>query len=272
MRNWLYAAALLLVSLTPAMATETHVSKDVVVVDGVTTQIRTYESERLTGNPILLVALHGDSPRRNPSYQYAFARTVAKQVENTISVGLLRPGYRDDADRRSDGVRGEAVGDNYDKPRIDQIAAAIEQLRKHHKAGKIILAGHSGGSAITAKLIAAYPKLVDHAVVVSCPCDIPAWREDMYLLSEYEGFKRPLDVVSPIEVAGSISDKTSVSIFVGDNDPVTKVYLSQAYHEELIRQGKEADLTIIPGEHNIFLHEQIVASIISKIADINADQ
>lgn len=270
MRNWLYASALLLVSLTPAMAMETHVSKDVVVVDGVTTQIRTYESERLIGNPILLVALHGDSARRNPSYQYAFARAVAEQVENTISVGLLRPGYRDDADRRSDGVRGEAVGDNYDKPRIDQIAAAIEQLRKHHKAGKIVLTGHSGGSAITAKLIAAYPKLVDHAVVVSCPCDIPAWREDMYLLSEYEGFKRPLDVVSPIDVAGSISDETSVSIFVGDNDPVTKVYLSQAYFDELTKLGKKASLTVVSGEHNILLNEQIIGPIVEQISAMNA--
>lgn len=249
---------------------QTHVSPGEVIVDGVVTQIRTYESEGLTERPVLLVALHGDSPRRNPSYQYGFARTVAAQVKNTIGVGLLRPGYRDDADRRSDGVRGDAVGDNYDKPRIDQIAAAVQQLATYHNARQIVLAGHSGGSAITAKLIAAYPTLINHAVIVSCPCDIPAWRADMYEFRNYEGFSRPLDVVSPIDVAGLISDETSISIFVGDRDRVTQEYLNRAYFEELIKLNKNAELTVLQGEHNIFRHEKIISSIVAKISAMNA--
>ncbi len=269
MQNWIFVFTLLLMSST-STATETSVSSDAVIVDGVVTQIRTYESEGLTERPVLLVALHGDSPRRNPSYQYGFARTVAAQVKNTIGVGLLRPGYRDDADRRSDGVRGDAVGDNYDKTRINQIAAAIQQLGKYHNAQRIILAGHSGGSAITAKLIAAYPTLIDHAVVVSCPCDIVAWRADMYEFREYEGFKRPLDVVSPIDVAGAISDDTSISIFVGDKDRVTREYLSRAYYEKLIKLNKNAQLTVLPGEHNIFRHEQIIRSVVGKVSEMNA--
>ena len=65
----------------------------------------------------------------------------------------------------------------------------------------MILAGHSGGSAITASLIALYPHLVDHAVIVSCPCNINAWRKDMYVSSNYDGFKGDLDGISPIDLA-----------------------------------------------------------------------
>lgn len=270
MKAFLSVFVLVPMLFSVSAAAQTHVSSGEVVVDGVVTKIRTYESEGLTERPVLLVALHGDSPRRNPSYQYGFARTVAAQVKNTISVGLLRPGYSDDADRRSDGVRGETVGDNYDKPRIDQIAAAIQQLGTHHNAQQIVLAGHSGGSAITAKLIAAYPALINHAVIVSCPCDIPAWRADMYEFSKYEGFRRELDVVSPIDVASSISDETSISMFVGDNDRVTQEYLNRAYFNELIKLNKNAELTILPGEHNIFMHEQIISSIVAKISQMNA--
>ncbi len=265
----LFTFALFATLFSATVAAQTHVSDGEVVVDGVITQIRTYESEGLTDRPILLVALHGDSPRNNPSYQYGFARTVASKAKNTVAVGLLRPGYTDDADRTSDGVRGEAIGDNYDASRIDQIAKVIEQLGGHHNAQGVILAGHSGGSAITAKLIAAYPSLVDHAFVVSCPCDINAWRKDMIKLSGYEGFKGPLDVISPVDVIADISDEKSVSIFVGDKDKVTQKYLSQEYFEKLVSHNKKADLTVLDGEHNIFLHKQILASVVEAVASLN---
>ena len=269
MRNQLFAFALLLTSWSPVVAQQTHVSDDEVVVQDVTTQVRTYFGEGRTEQPVLVVALHGDAPFNNPSYQYAFAKLIAAQAPNTIGVGLLRPGYTDGEDRRSDGIRGDTVGDNYDAPRIGQIAAAIQQLEAHYNAGKIILAGHSGGSAITAKLIAAYPDLIDHAFVVSCPCNINAWREDMTKLSGYEGFRGPLDVVSPVDVVADISDETSVSIFVGDKDKTTQEYLSREYFEKLIGQNKKTTLTVLDGEHNIFLHKKIIASVVEAIASLN---
>lgn len=268
MQNWLLIFGLMLMASTP-VAGQTRVSADEVMVDGVATQIRSYESDILTDNPVLLVVLHGDLS--NASYQYEFARIVAENSKNTISIGMLRPGYSDREGRTSDGVMGETVGDNYDATRIDQIAAAIQQLKNHYDADKVILAGHSGGSAITGKLIAGYPQLVDHAVIVSCPCNVTKWRKDMYEMTEFEGFNGPLDVVSPIDLVADISNNITISMFVGSSDSVTQPYLSQEYLEALRAQGKAGKLTLLEGEHNIFLHRQIIQSVTAKIAELNAN-
>lgn len=264
MRNPLYLLTWLAIALAAPAKAQNHVSPDEIIVETTKTYIKTYKSDALTNRPVLMVALHGDLP--NPTYQYTFARIVAGNSDNTISVGMLRPGYTDDVERTSDGVMGETVGDNYDAPRLQQIAAAIRQLGAHYNASKVILAGHSGGGAITAKLIAAYPGLIDHAVVVSCPCDVNSWRADMYETSQYEGFNGPIDVVSPIDVAASIPNSTSVTIISGRQDRVAKTYLSQRYYDRLMAAGKQAEITFIEGEHSIFLRREIISSIIAKIA------
>ncbi len=269
MKFFLHITTGLMMALASPAEAQTHVSPDEISIGNTVTRIKTYQSGGLTERPVLVVALHGDAPFNNPSYQYAFARQIADQAKNTVSIGLLRPGYTDGLGRMSDGIRGETVGDNYDKPRIDQIAAAIQQLGIHYNAGKIILAGHSGGSAITAKIIAAYPALIDHAAIVSCPCNVNAWRSDMYQRSNYEGFNGPLTVVSPIDVADSVSDDVTVSIFVGNNDSTTKKYLSRQYYERLSKLGKKVELHVLDGEHDIFLHRKILNSIIAKIREFN---
>lgn len=270
MKTLLHVAALVAVFCAGPALAQSSVESDKVVADGVLTQIRTYQSEGMTDRPILLIALHGDSPFNNPSYQYAFARRIVSQAKNTVSVGMLRPGYTDGEDRVSDGARGDTVGTNYDAPRVAQIAAAISQLKAHYGASAVVLAGHSGGSAITAKLIAAYPDLVDHAVIVSCPCDINPWRKNMFESTGYDGFKGDLDVVSPVDVVSSIADDTGISLFVGRNDQTTRVYLSQTYLERLQNAGKNAELHIVEGKHNIFLHDQIIESVRGTLAAINA--
>ncbi|WP_262695402.1 alpha/beta hydrolase family protein [Kordiimonas aquimaris] len=269
MKFFLYVTAWFVMALASPVEAQNHISPDEINIQNKTTKIKTYKSDQLTERPVLVVALHGDAPFNNPSYQYAFARQIVAQAKNTISIGMLRPGYTDSLGRTSDGVRGEAIGDSYDKPRIDQIATAIEQLNIYYNAGKVIVAGHSGGSAITAKLIAAYPTLIDHAVIVSCPCNINAWRADMYKTSKYEGFNGQLNVVSPIDVVDSVSADTSISIYVGDNDNVTQEYLSLQYYNHLSTLGKKADLHVLKGEHDIFLHEEIINSIISKVKEFN---
>jgi predicted esterase len=240
-----------------------------VSVQDVCTQIKTFKSETITKNPILIVALHGDSPFNNPSYQYRFASQVAKHSENVISVGMLRPGYTDDLNRISDGIKGNTVGDNYDEPRIKQIAQAIQKLKSHHKASKVILSGHSGGAAITAKLIAIYPELASHAFVVSCPCNINPWRGDMYKKSQYEGFKGDLDISSPIDLVGRISDEMRVNIFVGDKDDVAKPYLSHEYEEALRSEGKQVQIAEIHGGHDIFLNQEVLKSLAGVISGYN---
>ncbi len=242
---------------------------DEVLVDKTCTKIRTFKSDNLSKNPILIIALHGDSPFNNPSYQYKFAKIVAEDSNNLISIGMLRPGYTDEMKRTSDGVKGDAIGDNYDKIRVEQIAKAIQKLKTHYKPKKVILAGHSGGSAITANLISLYPKLVDHAIIVSCPCDVNSWREDMYKLTKKPIFNGALETLSPIKLVKNISKTTKISMFSGKNDVVTKTSLSNEYKLALERLDIDVKLYVIDGEHNIFLNNNVISSTIKIISGYN---
>lgn len=258
--------SLLLSSL--AMAECNNILEEV-NVQNVCTKIKTFKSEIITDEPTLLIALHGDAPFNNPSYQYNFASQVAEHSENVISVGMLRPGYTDHLDRTSDGVKGNTVGDNYDEPRIQQISQAVQKLKLHHNANKVILAGHSGGAAITAKLIAIYPKLANHAFVVSCPCNINSWRADMYKSSQYEGFKGDLDISSPIDLVRTISNDTKISIFTGDKDVVAKPYLSQEYETALKNASKQVQLVELNGDHELFMNKEIIQSLVDVVDGYN---
>ncbi len=225
-------------------------------------KIKTYTSKNISEVPVLVIAIHGDSPRKRPIYQYTFAEKLAGRTENTISVGLLRPGYIDKDNRKSDGVKGKAVGDNYDKPRVDQIAEAIYRLKEIYQPSKVILAGHSGGSAISAKIIAMYPDLIDHAFIIACPCDVTDWRRDMLKLTKYKGFRGNIDVVSPINLVSNISEKTKITLFVGKNDKVTKPYLTEKFHQALINYKKQSELFIIDGDHEIFLDDSVLNKVV----------
>lgn len=240
-----------------------------VSVQGVCTKIKTYKSNKITETPVLVVNLHGDSPFNDPSYHYEFANYIAQHSVNTVSVGMLRPGYTDHLKRTSDGVRGETIGDNYDEPRIHQIAQAIVKLKAIHNSKNVILAGHSGGSVITAKLIALYPKLISHAFIVSCPCNISRWRADMYKSSQYEGFKRSLDTISPIKLVDDVSNETGITLFVGKNDKVTKPYLSNEYFSALKKAGKKVDYHVIDGDHELFLNPVILESVVNIVSTYN---
>ena len=243
-----------------------------VLVEGSCTKLKTYRGTDVGDAPVLVVALHGDAPFNNPSYQYEFAERIAAEAGNVISIGLLRPGYTDGQDRQSDGIRRLTVGDNYDTPRILQIANAIAHLKKHYNASKVILAGHSGGSAITAKIIAIYPNLVDHAFIVSCPCNINDWRADMFETSDYDGFKGDIDVESPDALIANIPPETGITIFIGDSDPVTRKYLSDNYVNALSRAGKKADYHIIEGNHAIFLNDMVIRAVLEKAKAYSAQE
>lgn len=236
-----------------------------VFADNHCTVIETYKSANLSESPTLAIVLHGDAPFWNPNVQYRVAQFLAKNQDNLISVGMLRPGYTDDFSSKSDGVRGETVGDNYDDKRVNQIGSAIEALKKHYKAAKVVVIGHSGGAAITAKLSGLYPELVNHAVVISCPCNINAWRKDMLVRNEYELFKGDLDISSPVELASKVSANTKIDLIIGKADDNTKPYLTQEYYEALKKHGKNVSLQMIEGGHNIFQTEQAITTMLSAL-------
>ena len=233
------------------------------------TKIRTYRSADVSDKPILVVALHGDSPFNNPGYQYRFAKLVANKNSNVISVGMLRPGYTDPLGRTSDGVKGDAIGDNFDKKRVNQIAKAIIELKKLYSPSKVILAGHSGGAAITANLISLFPLLIDHAFIVSCPCDVNAWREGMFSLTKKPIFRGDIETLSPIDLVEHLSEKTIISIFVGKDDKVARPILSKKYKTAATKEGLKVTLEVIDGQHDIFLGSDIINAITEIVSDYN---
>ncbi|AOT08119.1 alpha/beta hydrolase family protein [Pseudoalteromonas luteoviolacea] len=245
-------------------------SKFQVNVGGVCTKIQTYTADKATNAPVLLVALHGDSPFSGPSYQYFFASRLAEQSENLVAVGLLRPGYTDAMNQTSDGVRGQTNGENYNDERVKQVADAIKELKKRHRAHKVIVAGHSGGGAITAKIAAQFPALMDHAFIVSCPCDINAWRKYLFDRRGWNQFKGDIDVSSPIDLVKNIQSSTKITLMVGDADQITPPSLTKEYKKALDKYNEKSELKIISGGHDIFLFPEVTSHLEKIIREYNS--
>jgi pimeloyl-ACP methyl ester carboxylesterase len=228
-----------------------------------------FKNANITASPVLVIVIHGDAPFNKPGYQYTAAHTIALQNNNTIAVGLLRPGYTDPDGNTSAGVKGLTTGDNYTPGNINAIAQAIERLKKLYHPKKTILVGHSGGSAITADIIGLKPALVNKAVVVSCPCYLTPWRE--YMSRKQPGFsawKDSVTSVSPNTVAANISKGTKVIIISGTGDDVTPTQLSVDYYNLLKNYGIDAGLIQIAGEkHDILLHSKVFEAIKTLIAN-----
>ena len=139
---------------------------------------RIYESAGLSPHPILIIVLPGDSPAGPPTYQYRFAERAAAAIPDAVVAAVLRPGYSDGEDR-SDGMRGETTGDNYTPEVINAVATVLSELKTKYHPRRVILVGHSGGAAITANLLNQQGIAADAALLVSCPCDLAAWRKHM---------------------------------------------------------------------------------------------
>jgi poly(3-hydroxybutyrate) depolymerase len=166
--------------------------------NGLRLKINVYRSAKLSSHPILIVVLHGDSPFKPPSYQYAFARKAAMKMDDVVVAALLRPGYADDTGDRSQGERGRTTGDNYTPEVVDAVAQAIDQLKaKFHPAGTVLV-GHSGGAAITGNVLGRWPSEVNAGFLVACPCDLAAWREHMRERQNARVWSEPVTSLSPI--------------------------------------------------------------------------
>jgi predicted esterase len=240
-----------------------------IFADNSCTKIRTYRSADITDKPVLVVALHGDSPFNNPGYQYRFAKLVANKNSNVISIGMLRPGYTDPMGRTSDGEKGDAIGDNYDEKRVIQVAQTITELKRLYSPSKIILAGHSGGAAITANLISLFPLMIDYALIVSCPCDVNAWRQDMFSLTHKSIFKGNIVTLSPIDLVDHLNEKTTISIFSGRDDKVTLPILSEKYKKAATEIGSKVTFELVEGQHDIFLNTEIINAATKIITNYN---
>ncbi|PJJ52900.1 alpha/beta hydrolase [Hymenobacter chitinivorans] len=217
--------------------------------------LRAFRSPKLTSRPTLVVILHGDAPFRPPEYQYTLARQLAATYPNVVAVGLLRPGYTDAQGQQSAGTRGEATGDNYTAAAVDAVAAALRELREHYHAGRVVVAGHSGGAAIAANVLGRYPDRADAALLASCPCDVPRWRSHMLQLEEGKAiWKKSVRSLSPQALVGNVDVTVPITLVVGQADSVTPPRFSWAYWEALHQRRSLAKLVQLPGQgHELFL-------------------
>jgi pimeloyl-ACP methyl ester carboxylesterase len=208
---------------------------------------------------MLIVVLHGDllGVRAVPpsTYHYVFARQAATMIEDSVAVALLRPGYRDHTGEHSDGERGLTTGDNYTPEVVDAVAKAIDQLKSKFNPASTVLAGHSGGAAITADLLGKWPSKVNAAFMVACPCDLVAWRTHMQQMQNNNPiWSAPVRSLSPLDLAGNVLPSVRVRLLVGAGDNVAPRDLSERYAEALRAHGGDVTIAILPGlEHDILL-------------------
>jgi predicted esterase len=214
----------------------------------------------------LVVVLHGDAPFRHPGYQYGFADDIANAAPGTRVVGLMRPGYADPYGARSDGDRGFASGENYTEEVVHDVAAAIRELQSAWHAPSIMLVGHSGGSAIAANIAALEPGLVRHLFVVSCPCDVPAFRKHMAAMQWSPMWLMPAKSLSPIETLDRMDAATIVTVFSGAEDPVTLPRYAEAYVEKARARGIGAALVTIPIKGHEILDDPAVEAAVATTA------
>ena len=204
--------------------------------------IRTYgESAERTS---LIIFIHGDGYRRDPSdygpsdYMYRIAQKFG--AKGVVAVGLIRPGHFDSRGNHSTG-NSYRDGDNYRPDVIATVAAAIKVLKNHYKAEYVVLAGHSGGSAISGVIIGKYPGLVNAAVLAACPCNVPDWR---IMRRGRNNFPFSL---SPHNFIDKIDKKTTVVAVTGGNDGNTEPVLARDYVASLKGKGIDATFIEVPG-------------------------
>jgi pimeloyl-ACP methyl ester carboxylesterase len=219
------------------------------------------------GSPVVIV-LHGDAPGVKPSYQYIFASKLATAAPGTRVIALLRPGYADPFGAKSDGDRGSfASGENY-TPAVEQdLAAAIRDLKDRFNASRLILVGHSGGATLTADIAALNPRLVQTAILVSCPCDVPAFRHHMARLQWSPTWLLPVNALSPMQTLDTMDADTSILVISGADDPIALPQYSIAYVEKAKSRGLNASMISLPGQgHEILLLPIVVRTVVSEVA------
>ncbi|WP_157887174.1 alpha/beta hydrolase family protein [Hymenobacter sp. PAMC 26628] len=222
-----------------------------------------YGSAHRTATPVLVVVLHGDAPLHRPSYQYWLAQQVAQAAPDVVAVGLLRPGYADPAGHHSPGTRGLTIGDNYTPAAVEAVAATVKALRRRYHARQVILVGHSGGAVLAGAVLGRYPLLVDGALLVACPCDVPAFRRHMSWQQLNPLWWLPVPLLSPQDMAGQVRPGLPVRVVTGLVDPLALPAYSRRYVAALRKHHVAAQLLELPGQgHEIFLAPTIVMQIV----------
>jgi pimeloyl-ACP methyl ester carboxylesterase len=240
------------------------VEKEWLGAAGQRTRAALFRSTDAGRSPILVVVLHGDLGLAN-----VLAINAASQIHGIVAAALVRPGYTDGDGDTSDGVKGNATGDNYTPEVLNQLDAAIRPLKSQFHSSAVVLVGHSGGAAISADLIARDNGLARAALLLSCPCDVPTWRKHMNTLRPNPLWDKPVTSISPMGVVSEISPKTEIWMMVGDKDDIAPPEFTERYAAALRKHGIESHVTILPGRgHNIIFDSAVIQQLSALVAQL----
>lgn len=206
--------------------------------------IHVFGAEDAGPSPKLVVLLHGDISRGGPAtYMIVRAEEVATQP-GVIAVALIRPGYTGQDGKKSEGSY-TGRRDHYTETNNRVVGEALSALRSHYKPSRMIVMGHSGGSAQTGAIVGRFPGVIDEAILVSCPCDIPRWRRE-------RGTGDWPHSQSPIDFVGQIPTTTRITALTGTSDTNTKPGLAEDYVAAAQANGIQAEFKPVEGAAHSF--------------------
>lgn len=212
---------------------------------------RTFGAPGPAGGGKLVVFLHGDVSAGGPA-DYMDSYAPAYATGGVVSVRLLRPGYYDSDGVASTGGNGSRV-DTYTARNVEAVAYALAALRERYQASRLVVVGHSGGAAIAATILGKYPRLIDSAALMACPCDLrlfaPTW----------------INSISPMDWASAVPAGTRVVSMTGSADTQVPASYTQGYVNALAARGIAAEQIAIPGathaSSTIFTAAQVQSQI-----------
>jgi pimeloyl-ACP methyl ester carboxylesterase len=234
--------------------------------------VKVFKSDSITLKPNLLIVIHGDAPFNPPTYQYKLSQNISDQVKNTIIVSVLRPGYKDNDGNKSDGKKGLTTGDNYTLEVISSLTEVIEELKIRFKPSKTIIVGHSGGAAISADIVSLTPNLINKTILVSCPCDVDAFRKSMAeKQSYYKAWRDSTKSISPTNIIKNVNQNNDIILLHGQNDDIVPFEIAENYFKKLKNSKIKVQLIPIANSgHEIFLTETVL-TVLKSILNAKSD-
>ena len=200
--------------------------------------IKTFLPEKSPANT-LVVVLHGDlSSGGAADYIAPVASNAAKL--GAVGVAMMRPGYTGDG-RTSSGTASRDLGrsDQYRAEEMDSVAAAVAALKSHHKATRVVMVGHSGGAANAGVILGRAAPLIDAAILISCPCNIPVWRE-------MRGRSPWPNAASPHDYLPRAPKTVALFLLTGENDRNTRPVIARDYAARAKAMGLNASFVEVP--------------------------
>ena len=228
-------------------------------------------SGRLYGNgkDALIVLAHGDVGPNSPSdYLYGRAEELSERFPNATVVAVLRPGHFDSEGRVSPGANNWR--DTYTDENNELLAETVKNLKDAINPEKVVVVGHSGGSAQFGVVIGLdqFPNLVDGAVLTACPCDVAPWREHRNATAGRTGTWP--NSRSPTEYVDTVGNSTKVIALTGSHDPNTLPRFAHEYIEALRSLGVDAEFMLVDGEDHGYT-DAMHAAVVSAVGRILTD-